>query len=93
MDGGVSRNILMMQFQADILGFPVIRPTTTETTALGAAFLAGLAVGYWKDINEIRNMTGIERRFEPSNDDEAIQEKIKGWKVAVHRSLTENREN
>lgn len=93
VDGGASRNNLMMQFQADILGIPVIRPTTTETTALGAAFLAGLAVGYWKDINEIRNMTGIERRFEPSNDDEAIQEKIKGWKVAVHRSLTENREN
>lgn len=88
VDGGASRNNLMMQFQADILNVPVVRPTTTETTALGAAFLAGLAVGYWNSIDEIRNMTGIERIFTPSGDAETVKEKIEGWKVAVRRTLS-----
>lgn len=88
VDGGASRNNLMMQFQADILNVPVVRPTTTETTALGAAFLAGLAVGYWNSIDEIRNMTGIGRIFTPSGDAETVKEKIEGWKVAVRRTLS-----
>lgn len=88
VDGGASRNNLMMQFQADILNVPVVRPTTTETTALGAAFLAGLAVGYWNSIDEIRNLTGIERIFTPSGDAETVKEKIEGWKVAVRRTLS-----
>lgn len=88
VDGGASRNNLMMQFQADILNVPVVRPTTTETTALGTAFLAGLAVGYWNSIDEIRNMTGIERIFTPSGDAETVKEKIEGWKVAVRRTLS-----
>jgi glycerol kinase len=67
-------NNFLMQFQADLLGVPVVRPRTTETTALGAAYLAGLAVGYWQSLEEIARNWRIERRFEPSmSRDEAAQ--------------------
>ena len=66
VDGGASRNNLLMQFQADLLGVPVVRPEVTETTALGAAYLAGLAVGFWKSIDEISSQWRVERRFEPT---------------------------
>ena len=65
VDGGASRNDLLMQFQADILGLPVVRPKVTETTALGAAYLAGLAVGFWTSVEEIGSQWQMERRFEP----------------------------
>ena len=65
VDGGASRNDLLMQFQSDILNTEVLRPKVTETTALGAAYLAGLAVGYWKDIDEIRSQWQVEKAFEP----------------------------
>src|SRR4029453_13825656 len=65
VDGGASRSDPLMQFQADLLGVPVVRPAVTETTALGAAYLAGLAVGYWKSANEIASQRQIGRRFEP----------------------------
>ncbi|MDR0239689.1 MAG: glycerol kinase GlpK [Deltaproteobacteria bacterium] len=65
VDGGASRNDLIMQFQADILGLPVVRPKVTETTALGAAYLAGLAVGFWTSVEEIGSQWQMERRFEP----------------------------
>ncbi len=90
VDGGASRNNLMMQFQSDILGIPVSRPNTTETTALGAAFLAGLAVGYWNSIEELQHMTGIEHQFLPSAPKEIVEDKIKGWKDAISRTLTQN---
>ncbi|MFM8221934.1 MAG: FGGY family carbohydrate kinase, partial [Planctomycetaceae bacterium] len=65
VDGGASRNNLLMQFQADLLGIPVVRPTVTETTALGAAYLAGLAVGVWPDAQALAAQWQVERRFEP----------------------------
>ena len=86
VDGGASRDNLMMQFQADILGTAVIRPQVTETTALGACYLAGLAVGYWGSLGEIRAQWQAERTFVPSG---ANMDPIKqGWKDAVSRTLT-----
>ena len=87
VDGGAVVNNDLMQFQADILGVPVERPQVAETTALGAAYLAGLAVGFWKDTTDVTNNWALDRRFEP-NMDEAKREKLfKGWKKAVQRSL------
>ena len=90
VDGGASRNNLLMQFQADILGTSVIRPTVTETTALGAAYLAGLAVGYWESIDHIKSQWGVEREFNPSADPEAVQSLKAGWADAIRRTLTDN---
>ena len=89
VDGGASRNNLLMQFQADILGTSVIRPTVTETTALGAAYLAGLAVGYWESIDHIKSQWGVEREFNPSADPEAVQSLKAGWADAIRRTLTD----
>lgn len=88
VDGGASRNNLMMQFQADILGIPVIRPATTETTALGAAFLAGLATGYWSGLDELRSLTESAQRFEPHMEAERMQTAIAGWRDALRRTLS-----
>ena len=86
VDGGASRNNLMMQFQADILGTSVIRPQVTETTAMGACYLAGLAVGYWDSLDEIREQWKAERTFVPSGADmQALKE---GWSDAISRTLT-----
>lgn len=88
VDGGASRNNLLMQFQSDILGTKVIRPKVVETTALGAAYLAGLAVGYWSSLEDIRKQWQVERSFEPSmGEDEAASAK-KGWEDAVQRTLS-----
>ena len=86
VDGGASRNNLMMQFQADVLGTKVVRPVTTETTAMGAAYLAGLAVGYWKDREDVIANQKIERTFMPQISEEERSERIKGWKKAVKRA-------
>jgi glycerol kinase len=86
VDGGASRNDLLMQFQADILGVPVLRPTVTETTALGAAYLAGLAVGFWKDEAEIACNWAVDRTFEPAMSSERRQELIAGWSRAIDRA-------
>ena len=86
VDGGASVNSLLMQFQADILGVPVVRPKITETTALGAAYLAGLAVGYWDSLEEISEQWSIDRRFEPGMDDQKIQQHYAGWHKAVERA-------
>lgn len=86
VDGGAVVNELLMQFQADLIGIPVIRPETIETTALGAAYLAGLAVGYWKDIKEIESQWIAERIFAPEIG-KVEQENLKaGWAKAVERS-------
>ncbi len=85
VDGGASRNDLLMQFQSDILSCDVLRPRVTETTALGAAYLAGLAVGYWKSLDEIRQQWQVERHFEPAGDSETIKKEIDGWHDAVSR--------
>ncbi len=88
VDGGASRNNLLMQYQANLLGIKVVRPKITETTALGAAYLAGLAVGFWKDIDELKRQWQVERTFEPTKDTEAIEAAKKGWADAVSRTLS-----
>jgi len=86
VDGGAVRNDLLMQFQADILGVPVLRPVVTETTALGAAYLAGLAVGFWQDQQEIARNWAVDRVFEPAMSTERREELYAGWKKAVARA-------
>lgn len=85
VDGGAASNNLLLQFQADLLGVPVIRPRITETTALGAAYLAGLAVGFWQDEEEIAALWRSERRFEPDMPDERRSSLLAGWRHAVER--------
>ena len=85
VDGGASRNNLMMQFQADVLDTCVIRPQVTETTAMGACYLAGLAVGYWESLDEIRQQWKAERVFKPSEADVAAVKE--GWKDAISRTI------
>jgi glycerol kinase len=87
VDGGASRNDFLMQFQADLLGVPVVRPAITETTALGAAYLAGLATGFWKSTEEISARWRIARRFEPSTPREMAAIRMHEWSRAVERSL------
>jgi len=76
-----------MQFQADILGVPVVRPTVTETTALGAAYAAGLAVGFWKDTEELRRNWGVDHIFQPAMTAEQKESLYSGWKKAVERTF------
>lgn len=89
VDGGASRNNLLMQFQADVLGTSVIRPKVTETTALGAAYLAGLAVGYWDSIDHIKSQWGVEKEFTPQADEETVNALKEGWADAIRRTLTD----
>ncbi len=86
VDGGASRNDLMMQFQADLLGVPVVRPKVTETTALGAAYLAGLASGFWQSRDELRANWQIDRRFEPRMSRDQAAARIHEWNRALERS-------
>ena len=88
VDGGASRNNLLMQFQADILGTSVIRPTVTETTALGAAYLAGLAVGYWESIDHIKSQWGVDTQFNPIASPEKVEALKTGWADAIKRTLS-----
>lgn len=88
VDGGASRNNLLMQFQSDILDTEVLRPHITETTALGAAYFAGLAVGYWESIDHINSQWRVERRFRPESDSEQIAANLDGWHDAVRRCLS-----
>ncbi len=87
VDGGASRDTFLMQFQSDILNKPVCRPQIQETTALGAAYLAGLATGVWKDQEEVRRMRGNTVRFLPNMHSETRETLVRGWKKAVGRSL------
>lgn len=86
VDGGAVPNNFLMQFQSDILGVPVERPLITESTAMGAAFLAGLAVGFWKDKAEIAAKRHVERTFIPTMSADISEKKYLGWKRAVDRS-------
>ncbi|RJF97729.1 glycerol kinase GlpK [Noviherbaspirillum saxi] len=86
VDGGAARNDLLMQFQADVLGVPVVRPMVTETTALGAAYLAGLAVGYWQSTEEIAAQWKVEKRFEPLMSADERAQRLAQWRRAVQRS-------
>ncbi len=87
VDGGASANNYLMQVQSDISNAPVLRPRCVETTAMGAAYLAGLAVGYWKSKEEIRKNWSIDRNFQPEISQAQRQERTDGWRRAVHRSL------
>jgi glycerol kinase len=87
VDGGATANNFLMQFQADMLGRPIVRPADIETTALGAAYLAGLAVGYWKSVSEVESFWRVERTFEPQWDASRREEAFTGWKKAVRRCL------
>ncbi|WP_069999617.1 glycerol kinase GlpK [Cellulosilyticum sp. I15G10I2] len=87
VDGGASRNNFLMQFQADITGAKVVRPIVVETTALGAAYLAGFAVGYWKDKKEIQDAWRIDKTFSPSLEEGRRDKLYRGWKKAVKRSM------
>ena len=83
VDGGASLNSLLMQFQSDLLGVPVVRPKNAETTALGAAFLAGLATGVWASREEIAEKWSVDSRFEPAMEREKAEALFAEWKRAV----------
>jgi len=86
VDGGASANRFLMQFQSDIMGRTVLRPAIAETTALGAAFLAGLAVGVWKDKEEIRATWVAKNRYEPQMEEETRRKLLRKWNKAVEKS-------
>ena len=83
VDGGATVNNMLMQFQADVLNTTAVRPEVVETTVMGAAYLAGLAVGYWDSLDEIQKIWKIDKSFEPSSEQEPIKEGIKGWYKAI----------
>jgi glycerol kinase len=87
VDGGMVQNELLMQFQADILDVPVIRPKVSETTSLGVAYAAGLAVGFWKDINALRDNWQKDKTWQPDMDAKSRKLCYKGWKKAVSRTF------
>ncbi|MBF0705665.1 glycerol kinase GlpK [Alkalihalobacillus hwajinpoensis] len=87
VDGGVVNNSFLMQFQSDIIGVPVERPTVSETTALGAAYLAGLATGYWKNKEEIKKQWMIDHTFDPQMKEDQREELYGGWKKAVNATM------
>lgn len=87
VDGGMTKNALLMQTQADLLGSPVVRPAFVETTALGAAYAAGLAVGLFPDLEALRGAWKVEQRFEPAIDEDERERRLARWRKAVERSL------
>ncbi|MEO8405813.1 MAG: FGGY-family carbohydrate kinase, partial [Chitinophagaceae bacterium] len=87
VDGGATVNNQLMQFQSDVLNCKVVRPVITETTALGAAYLAGLAVGYWKNVNDIQQQWQIDKEFSPQINESSRKELVKGWQRAVNASI------
>ncbi|KAF0138143.1 MAG: glycerol kinase, partial [Stygiobacter sp.] len=88
VDGGATKNNFLMQFQSDVLNTKVVRPTVTETTALGAAYLAGLAVGFWKNIDELQQQWQIEKVFSSTITDVHRNELTDGWKKAIKATLS-----
>jgi glycerol kinase len=87
VDGGMVYNNLLMQFQADVLGVPVVRPKVAETTALGAAYAAGYAVGFWQSTDEMRQNWGMDHTWEPTPGSNASTELFAQWKKAVTRTF------
>ena len=86
VDGGATENNFLCQFQSDILGCEVSRPEIVETTAMGAAFLAGLAVGVWEDQDQIKQLWREDRRFSPHKDEAKLEQRLTGWRKALERS-------
>jgi glycerol kinase len=87
VDGGASKNDFLMQFQADIINGPVHRPQIVETTAMGAAYLAGLAIGYWKDLDDIKKNWQMDNEFLPEMDEDTRENELAGWHKAVRASF------
>jgi len=87
VDGGASVNDLLMQFQADLLGIPVVRPKVVETTALGAAYLAGLACGVWRGTDELAAQWQVERTFHPTMARERASELMRSWEHAIAQTV------
>ena len=87
VDGGASANNFLMQFQSDIIGTTIRRPQNTETTALGAAFLAGLTTGFWKSTDELKALRSADDVFEPAMPQEQVDQLLEGWKKAVARTV------
>jgi glycerol kinase len=87
VDGGMVQNDLLMKFQADVLGVPVIRPKVAETTALGAAYAAGFAVGFWKSMDEMKKNWQVDKIWEPDPESPAGRENYMKWKKAVRRTF------
>jgi glycerol kinase len=87
VDGGMVANELLMQFQADVLDVPVVRPVVAETTALGAAYAAGLAVGYWSSLDELRANWSEDKRWTPELDSDEREREYRNWKKAVTKSF------
>ena len=87
VDGGATANNLLMQFQSDLLQVPVVRPTVVETTALGAAYLAGLAVGYWQNVEDIGRQWKADRKFSPAMNKTDTQPLLRGWQRAINASI------
>jgi glycerol kinase len=87
VDGGASVNDSLMQFQADMLDVTLKRPVVAETTALGAAYLAGLAVGFWNDLQDVRDNWALQKEFQGSMDSEQRESRYRRWQRAVQRSL------
>ena len=87
VDGGASKNDFLMQFQSDILGAVVTRPACVETTALGAAFLAGLAAGYWESLEEIKKLWAVDALFKPMMEEDKRQALLADWHLAVECAL------
>ena len=84
VDGGACANNLLMQFQSDLLGVAAVRPRISETTALGAAYLAGLAVGYWNNVGELETQWQLDRRFSPAMQQADVAQCIAGWQRAIN---------
>ena len=87
VDGGMVHNETLMQFQADILGVPVIRPTVAETTSLGSAYAAGLAVGFWEKVEDLRANWGLDKQWDPRMDARMRDKRYQGWLKAVTRTF------
>ena len=87
VDGGAAANNYLVQTQSDISGAPVLRPQCVETTAMGAAYLAGLAVGYWNDLDEVRRNWAVDRNFVPQITHEEREKRVRGWKKAVRCTM------
>jgi glycerol kinase len=88
VDGGAVENNFLMQFQADILNKTVVRPTIVESTSLGAAFLAGLKAGIWKNSDELVQLRSIEQEFVPAMEDRKREELLRGWEKALRQAMT-----
>jgi glycerol kinase len=87
VDGGACKNNFLMQFQSDLIDRKVDRPACVETTAMGASYLAGLAVGFWSSKDDVIKNWALDKEFEPSMDDDKRAEELKGWKKAVNSTL------